>query len=315
MTRRLLVLVFVGCAALTAQSLPKVRVPNQVPGAGRINSMPKSPKQAANRVQDEQVQELMRQALASDDPEEQAEIYTEILLIDPTNQVAYNGRRDALERLEEQQTDEQNAALEQQLAVEESLNRERNLRGALKEAEQAYMVDDLERAERQIVIAEELAPEDPEVVDLGFRIRERLDEQRRLRWILIGAGVLIGVGLLAWLIIRIRQKDPYIEIVAGSDRGRRAPFDGDMFSIGAVPEDDQGKNDLVISDPSRMVSRFHCEIHRRNNRYYLIDIGSTNGTFLNNRKLRPGDKTPIKRGTRFRLGDHCVVRLGFERRG
>lgn len=295
-----------------AQKVP--RIPNQIPGAGRVNSIPKTPKGLANRAQDEQVQELMRQALATDDPEEQAEIYTEILLIDPTNQVAYNGRRDALERMEQEQLESEEEATRRQQAIEESLNRERNLRSALSNAEKAYMADDLERAEEQILIAEELAPDDPEVVDLGFRIRERLDAQRRMRWIVWSIVGVLLLGLAIWLILRIRRKDPYVEIVVGPERGRRVAFDGDVFSIGAVPSDDQGENDLVVSDPGRMVSRFHCEIHRRNNRYFLIDLGSTNGTFLGSRKLQPGQKTPLKRNARFRLGDQCIVRLGFERR-
>lgn len=305
-------LLWLAAAPAVAQKVP--RLPSQLPGANRINSLPKTPKAAANRAQDEQVQELMREALATDDPEEQAEIYTKILLIDPTNQVAYNGRRDALERMESEQLESEAAALAEQQAIEESLNRERNLRSAVSNAERAYMADDLERAEEQILIAEEIAPDAPEVVDLGFRIRERLDAQRRMRWILWSIASLVLVGLVVWLVVRVRRKDPYLEITHGPDRGRRMAFDGDVFSIGAVPEDDQGKNDLVISDPGRMISRFHCEIHRRNNRYYLIDLGSTNGTFLNNKQLQPGRKTPLKRNAHFRMGDQCVVRLGFERR-
>ena len=114
--------------------------------------------------------------------------------------------------------------------------------------------------------------------------------------------------------IRARQKDPYLEVVNGPERGTRLAFDGDLVRIGAVPDDDQGKNDFVIPDPGRMISRFHCEVHRRGKKYFLIDLGSTNGTFLNNRELKAGQKTPIKRGSQFRLGDTCVVRLGMERR-
>ena len=135
-----------------------------------------------------------------------------------------------------------------------------------------------------------------------------------MKWILISIASVVALGLIIWLVVRIRRKDPFVEVVIGPERGRRLAFDGDVLRIGAVPEDDQGQNDFVVPDPGRMISRFHCEIHRRANRYYLIDLGSTNGTFLNNRQLQPGAKTPLKRGARFRLGDQCVIRLGFERR-
>ncbi len=315
MTRAVALLcILIAAAGLAAQRLPKVRLPGNVPGAGRVNSLPTSPRQAANRAQDAQVQELMRDALATDDPEEQARIYTKILLIDPNNQVAYNGRRDALEKLENQQADSADAELRESQAIEESLNRERDLRQNIKAAEAAYLADDVTTAAEHIEVAEDIAPTDPQVVDLGFRIRDRLESKRRMRWLLISVSIVVGIAFIIWLVIRIRQRDPYLMVVIGPESGRRVPFDGEILRIGAVPEDDQGQNDLVIPDPSRMISRFHCEIHRREKHYYLIDLGSTNGTYLNNRKLKPGQKTPIKRGARFRLGDDCVVKLGFEHR-
>jgi len=301
-------------AVASAQSLPKVRVPGNVPGAGRVNSLPQTPKQAANEAKRAEVQELMGEALSTDDPEEQAEIYTKILLIDPTNQVAYNGRRDALQKLEEQQAeDEANAAAEQQ-AVQESLGQEREKRRAFQAAEAAFVADDLETAAREIEIAREIAPTDPEINQLDRMIRDRREQQTRLRWLLISVAVTVVLGALIFFVIRVRQKDPYLEIANGPDRGTKLPFDGDLVRIGAVPEDDQGKNDFVVPDPTRMISRFHCEVHRRGAKYFLIDLGSTNGTFLNNRQLQPGQKVPIKRGSQFRLGDACIIRLGMERR-
>jgi len=301
-------------AVLASAQIPKVRVPGNIPGAGRVNSLPKTPKQAANDAQNAQVQELMSDALSTDDPEEQAEIYTKILLIDPTNQVAYNGRRDALEKLEEEQSEQEaNAAAEQQ-AVQESLGQEREKRRAFQAAEAAFVADDLDTASQEIEIARGIDPTDAEINNLERMINDRREAKTRLRWLLISVGCAVLIGALIFIVIRVRQKDPYLEVTNGPDRGTRLAFDGDLVCIGAVPEDDQGKNDLVLPDPGRMISRFHCEVHRRDKKYFLIDLGSTNGTFLNNRELKPGQKVPIKRGSQFRLGDTCVVRLGMERR-
>jgi hypothetical protein len=52
-------------------------------------------------------------------------------------------------------------------------------------------------------------------------------------------------------------------------------------------------NDMVLSDPQ--VSRKHALIRRRSGRYLLTDLDSTNGTFVNGRRvigtvaIRPGD--------------------------
>ena len=42
-------------------------------------------------------------------------------------------------------------------------------------------------------------------------------------------------------------------------------------------------NDLVIQDS--MISRYHAEIHLENSKFYLEDLKSTGGTFLNNKKI------------------------------
>jgi len=53
----------------------------------------------------------------------------------------------------------------------------------------------------------------------------------------------------------------------------------------------------VLLCPSQFVSKFHCEITRRDRAYWIRDLGSTNGTYLNgymitemvDRELRFGD--------------------------
>ena len=67
------------------------------------------------------------------------------------------------------------------------------------------------------------------------------------------------------------------------------------FTIGRAPS-----NDVVVSNTT--VSGRHCEIVVQNGAVYLRDLGSTNGTFINGRKLAPGQLVQLFRGMTVGLG-------------
>lgn len=78
-----------------------------------------------------------------------------------------------------------------------------------------------------------------------------------------------------------------------------------------------GENDLIVAKPT--VSRRHAILRRRFGRYTLIDLESTNGTFVNGRRvdrpipIRPGDE--IRFGAaRFAVVDGASVSGGQRRR-
>lgn len=47
------------------------------------------------------------------------------------------------------------------------------------------------------------------------------------------------------------------------------------------------KNDIVLENP--IISRFHAEIQKIKNDYFIHDLNSSNGTFVNNERI-PKDK-------------------------
>jgi len=49
------------------------------------------------------------------------------------------------------------------------------------------------------------------------------------------------------------------------------------------------------------VSRMHVEIRRRNRLLYIVDLGSTNGSALNGRRLYPGAEQLLRSGDRVQL--------------
>lgn len=93
-------------------------------------------------------------------------------------------------------------------------------------------------------------------------------------------------GLLASL--------PTLELVAvdGPSRGTRVTVVGNRARIGSAPV-----NVLVLDDPS--VSRIHCEIQVGLDALTLVDLGSTNGTFLGQVRVHRAD---VPLGTSVAVG-------------
>ncbi|MGH8000239.1 MAG: FHA domain-containing protein [Brasilonema sp.] len=59
------------------------------------------------------------------------------------------------------------------------------------------------------------------------------------------------------------------------------------------------------------VSRLHAEIQVEKNTYYVVDMGSVNGTYLNNIKLDPNKRYPLKFGDKIDLGHGGKVTFIF----
>lgn len=66
----------------------------------------------------------------------------------------------------------------------------------------------------------------------------------------------------------------------GPDKGKRELFEVDKISIGRSPD-----NSLSFGDDARRVSSHHAEVIRRGDQYVLHDLGSTNGTMVNGRRI------------------------------
>ena len=60
--------------------------------------------------------------------------------------------------------------------------------------------------------------------------------------------------------------------------------------------------DFWIAD-NEAVSRIHAGIVCKGDEYYLIDRNSTNGTYLNERRIESGQEVLLKPGDRIKLAD------------
>lgn len=71
----------------------------------------------------------------------------------------------------------------------------------------------------------------------------------------------------------------------------------ERFTIGSGAE-----NNGVVDSAAMGLSPAHCVIETAEDGYTVSDCGSVNGTFVNNRRLLPEMKTPIRNGDQLRLG-------------
>ena len=59
--------------------------------------------------------------------------------------------------------------------------------------------------------------------------------------------------------------------------------------------------DLVL--PDTQVSRHHAELRRHGDQWLVVDLGSTNGTFVGGARLRPNEACPLLPGIPVQIGD------------
>lgn len=91
-------------------------------------------------------------------------------------------------------------------------------------------------------------------------------------------------------------------VIEGLEQGRMIELDTPTVTLGRL-----APSDIVLRDVE--ISRSHCKIYRDDAALYLSDLNSTNGTFVDDRRVT----TPVKLtdGCRVRLGGHL---LKYERR-
>ncbi|HXX93862.1 MAG TPA: type VI secretion system-associated FHA domain protein [Planctomycetota bacterium] len=82
-------------------------------------------------------------------------------------------------------------------------------------------------------------------------------------------------------------------------------FSKDQVSIGRALG-----NDIVLPDVEKRVSSKHARIDRGRESYELVDLGSTNGTFLNDKKVRANTNTPLKNGDQILVGLYYLRFVG-----
>ena len=92
----------------------------------------------------------------------------------------------------------------------------------------------------------------------------------------------------------------FLEVLNGSLAGERYPL-GDDVIIGRHDHMPGGQeSDILLAD--NRVSRHHAKIVRKGQSYYVMDLNSTNGTYLNARRLEPQRRYPLHEGGNLQMG-------------
>lgn len=263
----------------------------------------------------ERIASLMSQALKTQDPQQQMQLYDEVVRVDPGNAAAVQGYKEAEAKVAAQQAQaQQQQAQTQQQVVSES-ERDRQVSQSLDSAQKAFLGGNLKQADASLQIAERLAPSNPLAHDLRARINAALSLRHRLTFLASGAGILalLGGGGLFWR-LRRQVRVPVLQVVQGLDQGRQYPVDRDLVRIGGIAQDGGQKNDIVIRDIEHMISRFHCELHRKDGDFFLIDRNSSNGTRINGHATPPNQPVALRKGAKIDLGGSTVLRFDFEKK-
>jgi hypothetical protein len=267
--------------------------------------------QAANQAK---ASKLMQEAFLSKDPAEQVRIYRQVLELDSSNAAAAQLLNTAQDKLDKKQQEEQHQEAEAAKQQNEGARNETIRKEALAKAQDAFYHRDLPTASSQLANAERVAPDDPEVKSLRRQIDVLRTQATRVRtfWIV---GSVLGLGALGtFAFLKLRKKDGYLQVVSGMDNGKKYNLDREVVRIGAIAQDGGTSNDIVVRDMEHMISRFHCEIHSQEGKFYVIDCNSANGTRVDKQRIPPGKPAQLKNGTRVDLGGTVAFRFGLERR-
>jgi two-component system, NtrC family, sensor kinase len=81
----------------------------------------------------------------------------------------------------------------------------------------------------------------------------------------------------------------------GPDKGRRCELNKDTIYIGRSPE-----NDVQITDKS--VSRVHLKIVRKGKKYFITDLKSRNGTYIDGVRIGPELEYEVQEGKPVAIG-------------
>ncbi|WP_211175848.1 protein kinase [Brasilonema sp. UFV-L1] len=97
-----------------------------------------------------------------------------------------------------------------------------------------------------------------------------------------------------------------------TDKQIELPRNLSVIRIGKPNKSISPDVDLSKFPNSQVVSRIHAHIRVEGNGFYIEDVGSSNGTYINNLRLLPGDRYRLRSGDCISLGRRNLVTFLFQ---
>jgi len=101
---------------------------------------------------------------------------------------------------------------------------------------------------------------------------------------------------------KAKEQDACLIIIRGTPQGHRFFLTQPEMKIGRDPE-----TEICIADQS--ISRKHAKILKSEGKTILTDLGSSNGTFVNDRKLAAGENVVLAKEDMIKLGNSILKYL------
>ncbi len=92
----------------------------------------------------------------------------------------------------------------------------------------------------------------------------------------------------------------YLLCIQGPESGKSFPLAEDTTTLGR-------QHDCDVCLPSQAVSRHHAQIVHQDPEYYVVDLESSNGSFLNSNKITPMEPQRLADGDQLRFGPHVFI--------
>ena len=99
-------------------------------------------------------------------------------------------------------------------------------------------------------------------------------------------------------VMRAMHEGPQAQLTvdSGPDAGNNHRTGESALRVGRSPD-----NDMVLRDPA--TSGHHARIERRGQQFWIVDLGSTNGTLVNG---EPVQEKELNHGDRVTIGQNAV---------
>ena len=94
---------------------------------------------------------------------------------------------------------------------------------------------------------------------------------------------------------------PKLIVIEGKMKGQTFDFEGETIFIGR-----SSKNDIQVKDST--ISRKQLKIFRIGKKYFVEDLKSTNGTYINGEMIAPGEGFDVEEGDTISIGN-TLIRL------